>query len=107
MIGAVAGYLALWLVYWGFKLATGKEGMGYRRLQAARRHRRLARLAEAADGDPAFLRGRRRGRHRPDRVRAPRPREADPLRPLPRRRRGDRALLGRRRSPRRWLPILG
>ena len=29
MIGAVAGYLALWLVYWGFKLATGKEGMGY------------------------------------------------------------------------------
>jgi len=29
VIGAVAGYLALWLVYWGFKLATGKEGMGY------------------------------------------------------------------------------
>ena len=27
--GAVAGYLALWLVYWGFKLLTGKEGMGY------------------------------------------------------------------------------
>src|SRR5262245_25361948 len=27
--GAVAGYLALWLVYQGFKLATGKEGMGY------------------------------------------------------------------------------
>jgi leader peptidase (prepilin peptidase)/N-methyltransferase len=27
--GAVAGYLSLWLVYWGFKLATGKEGMGY------------------------------------------------------------------------------
>ncbi|MFN2646547.1 MAG: A24 family peptidase [Burkholderiales bacterium] len=27
--GAIAGYLALWLVYWGFKLATGKEGMGY------------------------------------------------------------------------------
>ena len=27
--GAVAGYLFLWLVYWGFKLATGKEGMGY------------------------------------------------------------------------------
>lgn len=27
--GAVAGYLALWLVYWGFKLATGKEGMGF------------------------------------------------------------------------------
>lgn len=29
VIGAVAGYLALWLVYWAFKLATGKEGMGY------------------------------------------------------------------------------
>ncbi len=27
--GAVAGYLSLWLVYWAFKLATGKEGMGY------------------------------------------------------------------------------
>ncbi len=29
VIGAVAGYLTLWLVYWGFKLVTGKEGMGY------------------------------------------------------------------------------
>jgi len=27
--GVVAGYLSLWLVYWAFKLATGKEGMGY------------------------------------------------------------------------------
>ena len=27
--GAVAGYLSLWLVYWGFKLVTGKDGMGY------------------------------------------------------------------------------
>jgi leader peptidase (prepilin peptidase)/N-methyltransferase len=27
--GAVAAYLSLWLVYWAFKLATGKEGMGY------------------------------------------------------------------------------
>ena len=27
--GAVAGYLALWSVYWVFKLVTGKEGMGY------------------------------------------------------------------------------
>ena len=26
--GAVAGYLSLWAVYWAFKLATGKEGMG-------------------------------------------------------------------------------
>ena len=27
--GAIAGYLALWSVYWAFKLITGKEGMGY------------------------------------------------------------------------------
>ena len=29
LLGAVAGYLALWLVYHAFKLTTGKEGMGY------------------------------------------------------------------------------
>lgn len=29
IIGACAGYLILWLVYHLFKLATGKEGMGY------------------------------------------------------------------------------
>jgi len=29
VIGAVAGYLFLWSTYWGFKLLTGKEGMGY------------------------------------------------------------------------------
>jgi leader peptidase (prepilin peptidase)/N-methyltransferase len=27
--GAVAGYVSLWLVYWAFKLVTGKEGMGF------------------------------------------------------------------------------
>jgi leader peptidase (prepilin peptidase)/N-methyltransferase len=27
--GAVLGYMSLWLVYWGFKLATGKKGMGF------------------------------------------------------------------------------
>ena len=27
--GVAAGYLSLWSVYWLFKLATGKEGMGY------------------------------------------------------------------------------
>lgn len=27
--GAVFGYLSLWLVFWAFKLVTGKEGMGY------------------------------------------------------------------------------
>ncbi len=29
VIGAIAGYLSLWVVYWAFKLITGKEGMGY------------------------------------------------------------------------------
>ena len=29
VIGAAAGYLTLWSVYWVFKWATGKEGMGY------------------------------------------------------------------------------
>ena len=29
VVGAMAGYLSLWAVYWSFKLATGKEGMGY------------------------------------------------------------------------------
>ena len=29
LAGAVVGYLALWSVYWLFKLTTGKEGMGY------------------------------------------------------------------------------
>jgi leader peptidase (prepilin peptidase)/N-methyltransferase len=29
VIGAAAGYLALWIVYWLFKLIRGKEGMGY------------------------------------------------------------------------------
>jgi leader peptidase (prepilin peptidase)/N-methyltransferase len=29
VMGAMFGYLALWGVYWLFKLATGKEGMGY------------------------------------------------------------------------------
>ena len=29
VIGAVAGYLTLWSIYWLFKLIRGKEGMGY------------------------------------------------------------------------------
>ncbi|HET7833048.1 MAG TPA: A24 family peptidase [Gallionella sp.] len=29
VLGAIFGYLALWSVYWLFKLVTGKEGMGY------------------------------------------------------------------------------
>jgi leader peptidase (prepilin peptidase)/N-methyltransferase len=29
VIGAMAGYLSLWSIYWLFKLLTGKEGMGH------------------------------------------------------------------------------
>lgn len=29
VLGAAAGYLSLWSIYWLFKIATGKEGMGY------------------------------------------------------------------------------
>lgn len=29
IVGAAAGYLSLWSIYWLFKLITGKEGMGY------------------------------------------------------------------------------
>ena len=29
VVGAIAGYVALWTVYWLFKLVRGKEGMGY------------------------------------------------------------------------------
>lgn len=29
LYGAAAGYMALWLLYWGVKIVSGKEGMGY------------------------------------------------------------------------------
>lgn len=29
IIGAAVGWVSLWSLYWGFKLLTGKEGMGY------------------------------------------------------------------------------
>lgn len=29
VVGAMAGYLSLWSIYWAYRLATGKEGMGY------------------------------------------------------------------------------
>nr|WP_282452773.1 A24 family peptidase [Lysobacter sp. CAU 1642] len=29
ILGAALGYLSLWTVYWGFRLLTGKEGMGF------------------------------------------------------------------------------
>ena len=29
VLGAIFGYLSLWAVFWMFKFATGKDGMGY------------------------------------------------------------------------------
>jgi leader peptidase (prepilin peptidase)/N-methyltransferase len=29
VLGAILGYMCLWVIYWLFKLTTGKEGMGY------------------------------------------------------------------------------
>jgi leader peptidase (prepilin peptidase)/N-methyltransferase len=29
VIGAAAGYISLWSVYWAFRIVTGKEGMGF------------------------------------------------------------------------------
>ncbi|QLR42482.1 prepilin peptidase [Enterobacter sp. RHBSTW-00994] len=29
LYGAIAGYLSLWLLYWAFRLCTGREGLGY------------------------------------------------------------------------------
>ena len=64
VIGAMAGYLLLWSIYWLFKLLTGKEGMGYGDFKL------LAALGawfgwQAIPGDhPARLGGRRRGGHR-------------------------------------------
>ena len=65
VIGAVAGYLTLWLVFQLFRLVTGTRRHGLRRLQAAGRVRRLSRLAAAAAGNPAVVAGRRGGRHQP------------------------------------------
>ncbi|GAB7198442.1 hypothetical protein OS11_47230 [Dickeya oryzae] len=29
VVGAMAGYLSLWLIYWGFRLLSGREALGY------------------------------------------------------------------------------
>ena len=29
VMGAIAGYMSLWVLYWAFRLISGKEGMGY------------------------------------------------------------------------------
>lgn len=61
--GAAAGYLSLWLVYWAFKLATGKRH-GLRRLQAVCRAGRLVRLAGTRAHHPDLVGDWRHRGHR-------------------------------------------
>ena len=64
IIGAAAGYLSLWSVYWLFKLHHRQGRHGLRRLQAVRRARRLAGLEDAAAHHRVRLGRGRGGRHR-------------------------------------------
>jgi leader peptidase (prepilin peptidase) / N-methyltransferase len=75
--GGAAGYLILWSVYQLFRLATGKEGMGFGDFKL------LAALAGAAGPDPHVLHRRRGGRPVADPVPRTRSRRADPVRPVP------------------------
>ena len=94
VIGAVGG-LRLPLARVPALQAGHRQGRhGLRRLQALRRDRRLARLADAAARAAARRRRRRGGRHRDDGGAPARARRADSLRALPRRRGVDRAAVG-------------
>jgi len=73
IIGAAAGYLSLWTIYQVFRLATGKEGMGFGdfKLLAAIGAWGLAWLAGLAGGYPVLLCRRCRNRHHADPVQGP------------------------------------
>ena len=106
IVGAAAGYLLLWSVYWAFKLATGKEGMGYGDFKLFGALGRLDGLADAAT-DPAALGIHGRGRrHRADRAARSRPQHPAAVRPVPRGRRLDRIDVGAA-DRRRLSAILG
>ncbi len=67
IVGAAAGYLILWSVYWAFKFATGKEGMGYGDFKLFGAFGAWMGW-QMLPSDPAALGvHRRRGRHRADR----------------------------------------
>ncbi len=92
VVGAIAGYLVLWSIYWLFKLIRGKEGMGYGDFKLlAALGAWLGWKALAADR-PAVVGGRRGRRHRADPVQGARPSGPARLRALPRRGGRDRAL---------------
>ena len=99
-IGAMAGYLALWTIYWLFKLIRGKEGMGYGDFKLLGGAGRVARLEDAAADRARLVGGRRVHRHQPRRAQGARPQRAARVRPLSRDRRDDRAVLRDSRSSR-------
>ena len=98
VIGAVAGYLSLWTIYWLFKLIRGKEGMGYGDFKL------LAALGAWLGWQmlPVIVLlssvvGARH-RHRADRVQGPRSQHPAGVRPLSR----DRRVRSRCSSAGRW-----
>jgi leader peptidase (prepilin peptidase)/N-methyltransferase len=82
VIGAVAGYLLLWLFYQAFRLITGKEGMGYGDFKLFRCHRRLAGLAAVAAGTYPLSAGGIGCRYSSHPVARPRPRIPIPFGPF-------------------------
>ena len=99
LIGAVAGYLMLWSVYWLFKLVTKKEGMGYGDFKL------LAAIGAWLGWQMlplvillSSLVGAVVG-HFADPVRRPWPPDSDSLRPLPRGWRPDRPAVGKANHP--------
>src|SRR5207237_174596 len=77
------------------QVRDGQRRHGLRRLQAARRDRRMARLENAAGRNTPVVAGRRDRRHFADRLCAARPRCTDSVRTLSGAGRPDRAVLGR------------
>ena len=103
VIGAIAGYLALWTVYWLFKLIRGKEGMGYGDFKL------LAALGAwlgwhmIIPDHTDVLRRRRIHRHHAGRLQGARPQHPAGVRAVPGHRRRHRTLL-RPVSPDRFFP---
>ncbi|MBI5891542.1 MAG: dephospho-CoA kinase [Nitrosomonadales bacterium] len=78
----------------GIQACHRQGGHGLRRLQAAGGDWRVAGVADAAAGHPAFVAGWRGGRHCPHCIYQTRPQHPHSVRALSRRRRADRTVLG-------------
>ncbi len=100
LLGALAGYLSLWSVWWLFKQLTGKEGMGH---GAGRAGRLVWAQGHPADYPAVVHRGRHRRLDLAVLAR-PRPGHADSVRALSGHCRLDRLHVGR--AVDQWLPEL-